>query len=334
MLQHTVLPYPNGWFAIAFSHELEPGKVLSRTIAGRPLVVWRTESGKPVVQDAYCRHLGANIGVGGWVDGEEVTCPFHGWRYGTDGACTAIPYEKRVMRVSLNTWEVREGGGVLMVWFDQAGNAPSWEMPERDLEGYAVRTREWTVSSQPQEICENAADGAHFQFVHKLPTVADIEGRPDGTSMWFTVTMRPKEEETPQELPEGQPKPYDVKGSAAKNVIAVHGPGLVLHEVHAKGRIMQNHLYVTPLDHEKVVLRGMHMLRYPGGEKDAEVEIERTMGWAAFDAWEDDFPIWENKIYLPKPFATHPSEIAIVAYRKWYRQWYQEEFSDAALANG
>src|SRR5262249_42051722 len=53
---------PTGWFAIAFARELTPGTVLSRTMMGRELVVYRTESGKIVVMDAHCPHLGAHLG--------------------------------------------------------------------------------------------------------------------------------------------------------------------------------------------------------------------------------------------------------------------------------
>ena len=43
--------------------------------------------------DAYCPHLGANIGIGGRVIGDCLECPFHGWQFrGSDGKVTKIPY--------------------------------------------------------------------------------------------------------------------------------------------------------------------------------------------------------------------------------------------------
>lgn len=43
------LPYPNGWSAVAFSRELNPGKVLRRRLMGEDVVVYRTRGGTPVV---------------------------------------------------------------------------------------------------------------------------------------------------------------------------------------------------------------------------------------------------------------------------------------------
>ena len=42
------LPYPNGWFAVAFSKELKPGAVLRRRLMGEEVVVYRTRGGTPV----------------------------------------------------------------------------------------------------------------------------------------------------------------------------------------------------------------------------------------------------------------------------------------------
>ena len=60
---------------------------------GLNLAVFRDENGEAHVLDAYCPHLGANIGIGGRVIGDCLQCPFHGWRFrGPDGRVTKIPY--------------------------------------------------------------------------------------------------------------------------------------------------------------------------------------------------------------------------------------------------
>lgn len=60
---------------------------------GQNFVVFRTESGEVHIFDAYCPHLGANLGVGGIVKGDCIECPFHQWSFrASDGECTNIPY--------------------------------------------------------------------------------------------------------------------------------------------------------------------------------------------------------------------------------------------------
>ena len=49
------------------------------------------------IVDAYCPHLGANLGVGGRVQGNCIECPFHGWQFdGETGQCVNIPYAEKV----------------------------------------------------------------------------------------------------------------------------------------------------------------------------------------------------------------------------------------------
>ena len=55
-------PIPNGWFQIAYSDELTPGTVMPLRYFGKDLVAFRTESGQVAVLDAFCPHLGAQIG--------------------------------------------------------------------------------------------------------------------------------------------------------------------------------------------------------------------------------------------------------------------------------
>ena len=83
--------YPNAWLAVYDSHELKKGEVKPIFALGRDLVIYRGRSGKVYVFDAYCPHLGANLGVGGTVVGDNIKCHFHGWQFDNQGDCIAIP---------------------------------------------------------------------------------------------------------------------------------------------------------------------------------------------------------------------------------------------------
>jgi nitrite reductase/ring-hydroxylating ferredoxin subunit len=63
---------------------------------GENFVAFRTLESKEVfILDAYCPHMGANLGVGGLVVGDCIECPFHQWKFsGKNGACVNIPYIK------------------------------------------------------------------------------------------------------------------------------------------------------------------------------------------------------------------------------------------------
>ena len=89
-------PHPFGWFMVAYADELAPGEVNALKYWSTDLVLWRDDAGEFHLQDAFCPHLGAHLGVGGKVKGEQLECPFHGWTYDGDGACMSIPYSERV----------------------------------------------------------------------------------------------------------------------------------------------------------------------------------------------------------------------------------------------
>src|SRR5947208_2361092 len=81
--------YPASWYRFGSSSELRD-RPLSKPMLGRQLAAFRTGSGRAVVMDGRCAHLGADLG-GGRVVGDAIQCPFHHWEYGPDGHCIRIP---------------------------------------------------------------------------------------------------------------------------------------------------------------------------------------------------------------------------------------------------
>ena len=92
--------YPLGWFIVAESKELDDGPMAVRFF-GQDLALYRGESGKPVMLDAYCSHMGTHLTAstsamivknGKQIEGDSIRCPYHGWRYNERGDVDDIPY--------------------------------------------------------------------------------------------------------------------------------------------------------------------------------------------------------------------------------------------------
>jgi cholesterol 7-dehydrogenase len=174
--------YPNGWFAIVESFRLARGHARTAHICGLSLAVFRDDNGVPHVLDAYCPHLGADLGAGGQVVGECLQCPFHGWEFrGSDGQCVKIPYASKIpASARVKSWPTVEKAGWVCFWYDAEGREPLYELDdisEVPLPDYAQGARErigsWYYAGRTEnyvnchicEIPENGGDFGHFPFV-------------------------------------------------------------------------------------------------------------------------------------------------------------------------
>ncbi|MEC3915486.1 Rieske 2Fe-2S domain-containing protein [Nocardia sp. CDC160] len=293
--------YPIGWFAVAFSSALAERSAAPVQAFGERLVAWRDEQGRAHLMDAYCPHLGAHLGIGGTVVGDALQCPFHGWRFDTAGRCVEVPYAKVKPAAGVRVWPVREQNGVILAWHGAPDRQPDWEMPVLDRDGWTPDlTVEWTLRGIAQDILENGVDGAHFKWVHKSSIMA-ATGLPEATEHCFRVDLAPLAT-SDEELP-GIPLRSEI-----------HGPGMVM-AVHAgEGFEGCYRLYATPLDQERIVLRGLVSV---SAAQDAD-----PLNQVIFDAvraqWESDTLIWDNKIHRPTPLLT-TEERLIGQFRRWYR---------------
>src|ERR1700749_3193615 len=78
------------WYYALPGHALGRGATVHRTLLGEPVLIGRDGNGAVFALRDTCPHRGTLLSHGTF-DGREVECPYHGWRFATDGRCTAIP---------------------------------------------------------------------------------------------------------------------------------------------------------------------------------------------------------------------------------------------------
>jgi len=322
MSRFPFAPFPNSWFQVAYADELAPGTVLPLRYFGRELVAFRGEDGTPHVLDAYCAHLGAHLGVGGTVVGNAIRCPFHAWCYDGSGTCVEVPYAKKIPpKARMRSWPVCERNGLLMVYHDTEERPPAFELPELAEYGHEEWTEykrlRWRIRSHNQEMAENAVDRAHFRFVHKTVDVPESKAEIDGAIL--RVVSRAK-----MTTPRG-----DIDGE-----IASDSYGFGFATTRFRG-IIDTLLVasVTPIDVEDLDVRFSFTVKKIGNAdvtrgvgKALIADIEKQMG--------EDKPIWENKVYLPRP-ALCDGDGPIALFRRWAQQFYSVPAqAGAPMANG
>ena len=308
---------PLGWYPVAWSPELEPGGLLARSYFGDDLVLFRTESGEAALVDAYCPHLGAHLGVGGRVEGETLRCPFHGWRFGADGRCVEVPYAKRIPpSARTRARPIREQAGLVWAWYHPKNEAPTHEptrIPEYGAEDWTPEwTRyEWTIRTHPQEVTENSVDWPHFHEVHLMEPPPERNVRFEGHEiLWEAATRK---------------QVTTLDGETDEIRVIGRNAGLGCSYVRYSG--MGDTVIVmgmTPVDHERTHLRFGVIGKQAGRSDEEMATFHKAYADDMAAAVEQDFPIWENKVYHERPRLCD-GDGPVAEYRSWAAQFYLDE---------
>ena len=151
-------------------------KLIQRTWMGENIVVWCDENGRVCVADAYCPHLGSNLGpaAGGRIRGGRLVCPFHGFEYDATGQCVATPYADPPRAARLRVFEIQEIAGLVFAWWGIEGREPQWGLATdlADQTGWSdLSVRTLRFPGHPQETTENSVDLSHLRYVHRYGSV-------------------------------------------------------------------------------------------------------------------------------------------------------------------
>ncbi len=96
-------------------------------VLGEDLVLFRDGSGRFGLLDRPCPHRGADLAFGRCEE-DGLRCPFHGWKFGVDGACLETPAEpigsQLCQRVRQRSYPIHERAGVLFAWLGADGSTP------------------------------------------------------------------------------------------------------------------------------------------------------------------------------------------------------------------
>lgn len=304
---------PNGWFSVGAGADLAPSDVRPVTYLGQDLVLFRGDDGVARVFDAHCPHFGAHLGVGGRVCGDGITCPFHGWQFAGDGQLVGVPGLLTTPRAAARAWPVCERNGCIFVWHHAEGASPDYEVI-----GYRPDEASWTswrrntyrVRIHVQELTENIIDRAHFAAVHDMerPEKDHFEVRFEGSSMIVEQSLKVTA--------------VDAGGYEVQTTTTTCGPGIVAVEVNQDTIEMLTYITQTPIDEEHTEVSLIFSMKALPDEKATE-SISELNDRITNEQFNQDVPIWENKVYRQRPMITK-IDGPVAQYRRWFRQFYSE----------
>lgn len=154
------------WQPIMVGSKLEAGRSRALTIMGQKLAVYRSQEGVAHCVDNRCAHRGAML-TGGWVEGDTIRCPYHGWAFGAGGQCVDQPFENEGYKknIWIGGYPTREYLGLIFVYLGE-GDPPEFPIyPEWDNADLVMPLTEIRHCNWFQNV-ENFQDETHVWFTH------------------------------------------------------------------------------------------------------------------------------------------------------------------------
>gem|GEM_PF-462567 len=154
------------WLPVALPRQVG-SRPLKVRVAGEALVLWRNESGLYAFRDR-CPHRNYPLSEGR-IEGGRLVCPYHGWAFGGDGACTDVPGcpEADLSRLKAEPVAVCETMGAVFVSLNPQNACvgalpPLPEGPDFDHFWWAMKPQRARVF----DALDNVLDPFHTNFIH------------------------------------------------------------------------------------------------------------------------------------------------------------------------
>ena len=179
-----------GWYPVCVSKKIGIEKAKSFKILKQRIVVYRDKTGELRTLDAFCPHLGADLG-NGKVVGQNIQCYFHRWEFDPTGSLAKIPCQKKfdesLKQTKINSYPVKEVYGHIWVYSGEC--APHDVLRPTGLEDKEVTAlylKEITLFAHHHVMMANGVDLQHFATVHALDIKFDyeVDENSDGTFIW------------------------------------------------------------------------------------------------------------------------------------------------------
>ncbi|MEL6937932.1 MAG: aromatic ring-hydroxylating dioxygenase subunit alpha [Cyanobacteria bacterium J06598_1] len=184
-----------GWYIVCPSDRIPKKRIQSFDLCGQRIAIFRGEDGQLRALDAYCPHMGTDLGIGDVV-GNQARCFFHHWAFDGTGQCQDIPCQKQIPPgARLQAYPTEEKYGFIWVYPEAIRDAVDAPAPITDfdeLKGHEVTTQadRPLIRKCHHHICMmNGIDAQHLNTVHRLSVDMDLSLGYDASGDIIDFTM-------------------------------------------------------------------------------------------------------------------------------------------------
>ncbi len=155
------------WYPVAFSRDVKAAPVAIQLLDEK-LVLYRHDKGISAAQD-LCLHRGVPLSMG-WIEGNDLVCKYHGFRYAPNGQCIDIPAHPGAAippKLCLKTFPTIEKYGLVWTTLDPTAPPILPKFDEWDDPGYiCVMPDSVDLDAAAGRQLEGFLDVAHFAWIH------------------------------------------------------------------------------------------------------------------------------------------------------------------------
>lgn len=191
----------DAWHMVALSRDVRSGDVRKVTLCDTPIALFRSEAGLGALVDR-CPHRNYPLSEGRVHKG-SLECPYHGWRFASDGSCIEVPGclvdASQDRKLGADALRVCERDGAIFVTLSEAAPdepdlPPDFGNPRLDHFWW----QQGTWAGRTFDAIENVMDPFHTNHLHhgfirrrdkRLPVELVVTSHGDGMDMAIEQTQ-------------------------------------------------------------------------------------------------------------------------------------------------
>jgi 5,5'-dehydrodivanillate O-demethylase len=156
------------WLPVFRAEDLPKFHAKPIRIMSEDYTLYRGESGAAQIIDQRCPHRGALMHLG-WVEGDDIRCVYHGWKFDRTGQCLEQPAEEPgfARKIRTGVYPTREHLGLVYAYFGAGEPPPFPPYPAPLNDGLIENPEPPVIYCNYLQCLENSLDEVHVSFVHR-----------------------------------------------------------------------------------------------------------------------------------------------------------------------